>query len=602
MLSSIENLLYKIRDFFWKYPDLLMGRESSAFSVFAKTYLHSRPFSHVIATIFVVVLSLSFITQDVSAFLRINKDEYIEGVVTGVDENGDLFTVQKLNPLIPSSIQLERDVNEIIYEPMVKMTPDYKNEKVLAEDIKEIKPGQDYIIKLKQNVQWHDGVKFSAEDVLATHLLLQKLNNSSETQSIFSKSAKKMTVEKIDDYTLSFKVNDNGIIPNFYEVVSYKVLPAHLIKDLNETNITLPRIQINRVPVGTGPFKFTTRSNSEILLTRFNQYHKTPAKLKSIRFVAFEDETSALNALRAGQIHGLAGLTIDSAKGTTAYSYVKTYKSPTLYNQYWAIYFNIREEGPAALRDQKVRQAIAYSINKEEVLEDLDHQGEVANGPIPASSFAYNKDAVKYSFDKAKAIEILEAAGWKGEPRQKGDQVLKFTLTYVDNVDRKKIAEDIKEELGAIGVQIDLNPLPLNQVNQDYILPRRFELLLYGVNTFIDPDRYELFHSKEKNHPGLNISGYQSTKNTLDIEKGEKIEIPRSDKLLVEARGNADPEKRKPSYFEFQELVASDVPMVFLYHPTFSYLVNQRIKGIEMTNMKSVEERFNNIENWEIAV
>ena len=600
MINAIEDLLYKIRDFFWKYPDYLVTGEGSFVKTFLSIYKKSRPLSHVLSSFFIILVIITLTIGDVSAFLRINNTEYIEGIITGVDEEGNLLTINRLNPLIPPVVQLERDLNEIIYEPLINVSSDGTIRNVLTNSVEEIEPGKKYLFHLKEEVYWHDGEKFDASDVLQTHRLLLDLNSKASTQSSFSKAAQQMTIKQLDDFTVELEVD--GILPNFFEAVGYKILPAHLIEEIDANNIYSTRVTLNNNPVGTGPFEFARARNDSISLSAFDDYHGNKPKLESIKFLSFVDEDSALEAIRAGQIHGLAGSTSRVLEETSDLINLHHVESSTLFNQYWSLYFNLRETGPDSLKDKNIRKAIAYAINKEAVLGAIDNQGEEAYGPIPSSSFAYNEDNTIYEFNRAKSKELLSIAGWEGEVREKGGENLSFVLTYVDNTDRNEIAEQIKQDLSAVGIKIDLNPKNLTELNQDYLLPRQFEILLYGVSTFIDPDRFELFHSESINHPGLNIAGYVSGETTSKVVDGELKKIPAVDRLLEEGRSFADKEERKEKYIEFQQIVTEEVPIVFLYHPKFIYVVNQRVIGVVLTDMTSLEDRFLSITEWEIEV
>ena len=600
MFTFIENILLGIRNFFWRYPDFLFTGPNSFFGTLSRVYRQGRPLSHVLAAASIVLIIIAFGINNVAAVLNVKNDEYIEGIVTGVDEDGNLRSVKTVNPLIPPIVQLERDLNEVIYESLVSLNPDGSINKVLLEDYDEVQPGKKYKLYLKQGVIWQDDEDFNADDVIETHRLLEQLNSRASTQSSFSKSAVKMKMAKIDDFTI--EVTIDGILPNFFEVMRYKILPEHLIKDITADNINSVNVKINTNPVGTGAYKFLSARAGTIFLTKFEGYYGEMPTIRTLRFVSFKDEESALDAVKSGQIHGLAGISSQSLESLEDYENVETYKSSTLYNQYWGLYFNLREEGPGIFKDKSVRQAIAFAIDKEKILEAISGQGEIASGPIPKLSFVYTGDVATYNFDLDKASELLTKAGWEGEIRKRGEEELKFTLTYVDNPDRNKIAEQIKSDLSKVGIVVELNPKSLTEVTQDYILPRRYEMLLYGVSTFIDPDRYELFHSAESEHPGLNIAGYTSEKLTKRVKEGKLIDVPEVDAMLDEGRTFANQDARKERYVTFQEVVANEVPIIFLYHPTYTYAVNQRVQGVELTNVISLEDRFLSLKKWKIVL
>ena len=149
----------------------------------------------------------------------------------------------------------------------------------------------------------------------------------------------------------------------------------------------------------------------------------------------------------------------------------------------------------------------------------------------------------------------------------------------------------------------------MEEINEQILTPKSFDMILYGMNTFIDPDRYELFDSSQQTIPGLNIASYsgsvKSVKIRSDRKEGESslVSVPKIDRLLEDARGY-DPEaaakKRSDSYNEFQSLLAQDAPVTFLYNPQFIYYTNSKVKKIDLNNVSNVEDRFKNIEHWQI--
>ncbi|MBE0573707.1 hypothetical protein IH575_02270, partial [Candidatus Dojkabacteria bacterium] len=123
------------------------------------------------------------------------------------------------------------------------------------------------------------------------------------------------------------------------------------------------------------------------------------------------------------------------------------------------------------------------------------------------------------------------------------------------------------------------------------------------MNTFIDPDRYELFHSSQSVDPGLNIASYIGSAETIQVKESQLERLPRIDRLLEVTR-TFDPlqakSERLRNYLDIQTLIAEDAPVVFLYHPQFIYYANTNVSHVDLSNVASVEDRFRNIENWEI--
>ena len=260
------------------------------------------------------------------------------------------------------------------------------------------------------------------------------------------------------------------------------------------------------------------------------------------------------------------------------------------------------ENGPDYFRDKKVRQAVSSAINRELILESLLGFGEDAKGPIPPGSFAYTAQNI-YTYDIPKAQKLLTEAKWiRGEDgiMSKGDQKLSFDLLVVDNTDRINVAESIKADLAVVGIEINIIKQPLQQLINESIHPKSFDTILYGVQTFNDPDRYELFHSSQIDHPGLNISSYTSAEEVLTVVDQETVKVPEVDDVLDDGRKFIDKDRRAKEYERFLAILADETPVVFLYYPQEIYIVNKRVKNIDFKNLSSIEDRFYNVTEWEI--
>ena len=347
-------------------------------------------------------------------------------------------------------------------------------------------------------------------------------------------------------------------------------------------------------------------AGKEIVLRKNKNYYSEPAKLSRFVFRLYKDQERAVSDIKTGQIHSLIGINSDNLHELSAFSNLTIYPSNVIYNQYWGLYFNLGENGKVSTKDKKVREAIDSTINKEFLIESLAGAGVEADGPIPKTSFAYS-DIARNQYDLAQAGSLLDEAGWKlsegGIYRQndKGE-VLELDMVYVDNSDREKIAVLIQRDLKQIGIKVNLVAKTITEVNNDHLLPGFFDMLLYGVSTFIDPDRYELFHSSQIGYPNLNISSYSSEKTTIVIRNGKKETVPEVDLALEKGRAIFKDSERVDSYKTFQKIVLDELPVIYLYHPVYSYIANDRVKGIKMQNMTTLEDRFDGVTGWYIEV
>lgn len=227
---------------------------------------------------------------------------------------------------------------------------------------------------------------------------------------------------------------------------------------------------------------------------------------------------------------------------------------------------------------------------------DIYPGGEVTNYFGPKTKEGVIKFQEKY------AEEILEPSGFKngngvvGEnTRKKLNQVcfksspetslLSFSLITVDQPQLVKAAETLKKQWEAVGVRIEIKKLSGTQIEQDFIKPRNYDLLLFGEILGAIPDPLPFWHSSQKKDPGLNLAGYENQK---------------ADELLEAIRKTSDEKTRNEKLAELQDILISDAPAVFLYSPPYIYSVSNEIKGIDTKEIADPSRRFTGIENWYI--
>jgi len=130
---------------------------------------------------------------------------------------------------------------------------------------------------------------------------------------------------------------------------------------------------------------------------------------------------------------------------------------------------------------------------------------------------------------------------------------------------------------------VEVKVFEIADLNQNVIRPRKYDALLFGEVVGRDPDPFAFWHSSQRNDPGLNIALYTSAK---------------VDKILEEARGLISREERTKKYEEFQKEIFQDNPAIFLYSPSFIYILPKTLKGFETEYIVTPAERFTNVFKW----
>jgi peptide/nickel transport system substrate-binding protein len=503
-----------------------------------------------------------------------NGGEFIEGLI-----GSPLY----INPILSQShVDADLDLSHLIFSGLLKydknlgIVPDIANKYEISEDQKT------YTFYLKDNIKWHDGEKLTASDVIFTIKSIQ----DSDFKSPYYRSFAGVNVEIIDDYSLKFILQEPYAA--FLNILTVGIIPQHLWYDVPAINAKLAIY--NQKPIGSGPYKFKSliKEKSGVIksyvLEKNKDYYGKVPYINKITFKFYPDYETAVSALVNKEVQSLGFLPKEHLKKFT------NKRDLNLYNvnlsQYTAIFFN--EKNNELLASKKIREALAYAINKEQIVDEvLQNQGQIIDGPILPGFLGYNQDITKYAYDPQKAVEILTNAGWKldNEIFFKDDEELKITLTTVEQTENINTANLIKEFWNSIGINVDLQIVSKDNIEKEIINPRNYQVLLYGEIIGYDPDLFPFWHSSQREHPGVNLANYVNRK---------------IDQLLEDARLTNNTEVRHEKYQEFQNLLIEDLPAVFLYTPTYTYPLNKKIKGYDLQRVAKPYDRFIDIENWYI--
>jgi ABC-type transport system substrate-binding protein len=270
-------------------------------------------------------------------------------------------------------------------------------------------------------------------------------------------------------------------------------------------------------------------------------------------------------------------------------------------------------ETPERNREKIVRKEADFSFKSElktgsqgKEVEELQKclardPGVYPEGKITGFFANSTKDAV-IKFQEKYAKEILEPGGLKEGTGMVGKATrdklnalcakpieeilsLKISLATVDQPIMIEVANILKEQWKALGVDLEIKNFDISALETDIIKKRDYDMLLFGEFLGSIPDLYPFWHSTQKKDPGLNLALYEN-KNV--------------DKILEEARQILDPTIRAQKYQEFQNLLIEDAPVVFLCDPDYIYFVSNAVMGIDVKKIVDPSKRFANIENWYI--
>jgi len=347
---------------------------------------------------------------------------------------------------------------------------------------------------------------------------------------------------------------------------STAMLPRHLLahRDLTTSPLT-------RAPIGTGPFRFRQWvEGQKIVLTANPDYFEGRPYLDGYIMRIIPDTATMFLELRASGIDQMNLTPLQYTRQTETPLFRKNFrKYRYLSFSYTYLGFNLKHP---FFTDKRVRQAISYAINKDELVHGiLLGLGRPATGPYKPGTYWHNDQVKSYPYDPAHARALLHEAGWKDED---GDGILerdghKFVFEIVTNQGnetRGKCAEIIQKRLAEVGIKAKIRVLEWASLVNDFIGKRRFEATILGWTIPQDPDIFDVWHSSKTGPDELNFVSYRNREVDRLIEKG---------------RATFDRQKRKTYYDRIQEILAEDQPYVFLFVPDALPIVNARIHGIE---------------------
>lgn len=504
--------------------------------------------------------------------------EYTEGLIG---------SPRFINPILAQT-DVDKDLSRLIFPGLLKYDENRQLVPDLAESYEISEDQLTYTFHLRNDIAWHDGEKFTANDIIFTIASIQ----DPEFNSPLSRSFIGIIAESVDEHTVRFILKEP--FAPFLSLLTVGILPEHLWYVIPPANATLT--ELNRAPIGTGAWKFDKFSKDRVgviksySLIRNDNYYDNKPYLDRIIFKFYGDFNSAVDALKSKDVQGIAYLPKEFRVD------LDKYKNLNYHNldqpQYTALFFN--QNNNEFLKADYVRQVIALAIDKKTIVKDIfNSEGRIADVPsLPG--IVVNPDITKYDYDPVAAAALLEKNGWQltatttedgitKQVRQKKDWYLQLKLTTVDQPVNVKTAELIKASLDQIGFDVKLDIIDKSKILQDVIKNRNYESLLFSENLGTDPDPFPFWHSSQNEYPGLNLAIFTNKA---------------ADKLLEDARRSSDWNERRDKYLEFQKIIAEELPAISLFNATYTYPQDKSVKGFNLYSIAVPADRFSDLFGW----
>ncbi|MGN6769314.1 MAG: peptide ABC transporter substrate-binding protein [Rhizobiaceae bacterium] len=489
------------------------------------------------------------------------------------------------NPGMPH-IEVDEGVHFAVFDPLFAVDPKGEFTPALAKEVPTVanggisKDGLTWKVKLRDDVKWHDGKPFTAEDVKFTIELLIDPNFRSWRRA-GHELVEDMKVVSPTEITWKMK---EPYAPYSSILASTFIVPKHILEPEKDRN----NAPFNNAPIGTGPFKWVERvAGDHIEFAANADYFGDGPYLETFIIKYIPDLTVLYTQFKTGDIDviGLQWITPDHYEeaqklpGKT----VKVVPQATLES----LSFNM---GKPQFKELAVRQALYYALDKKTIIDAL-YYGIPAQTEtyMPQQSFYNDPDLTKHEYNLDKANKLLDDAGWKrgGDGIREKDGVrLSFkNSTTAGNHLREQAQQFIQQSYKEIGVDMQISNLPPAVMWGDYWMQSKFDSTMVGINflTGSDPDTSDYMSSKSipaKGGAGQNTWQYES---------------PAVDKGLEQGATEFVPEERKKAYLTVQQTVRNDLPFL----PMFQYAT---VRG-HKSNIQGIEPNINvRIDTWNVGI
>lgn len=477
-------------------------------------------------------------------------------------------SIGDISGLIPNitSDSTSHDIGNLIYSNLVRTDKELRLEGELAERWEVSTDEMTITFHLRKGVKWHDGEELTADDVDFTYRYMI----DPKTPTAYAESFRQIKhAEVVDRYT--YRVTHEK--PYAPALLSWGmwILPRHILEAPWKAGVDPRTTQQNRHPVGSGAYLFKEwKTGEKVVLEANPNYFEGRPYFNRVVYRIIPDQSTIFLELKARNVD-MSGLSPIQYRRQTDYPAFRKnfYKYQYLANGYAYLGFNLLDP---RFQDKRVRQAMAYAINKQEIIEGvLLGLGRPAVGPYKPGTWWYRDDIQPFPFDPERAKALLAEAGWKDSD---GDGILdrdgrpfSFTVrTNQGNLVRQQTAEIIQRRLRAVGIDVKIHIVEWAAFINTFIKKKDFEGIILGWGLGLDPDQYDIWHSSKTGPDELNHISYKN---------------PKVDALLEAGRRTFDEAKRKVIYGEFQEIMAEEQPVIFLYVPEALPVVSSRVRGIE---------------------
>ena len=511
-------------------------------------------------------------------------------IVGGTLTEGVVGEPKYLDPLDAPLNDVDQDLTHLIYSGLFRFdgtqaVPDLAEQYTWSNDAKTL------TVQLRQDARFQDGVPVTSQDVQFTIESAQDPARKSPLAATFQGVS--MAIPNAQTIVFSLTQPD----AQFMSKLTVGILPAHAWQNIPSSNASLSDLNVK--PIGSGPFRvasFTRDGSGQIhsyTLERSNQYYGTKPFLQSVVFEFFSDTQSAEDALKADLIDSVAFLDANDAQQLVASGRDGDLQLDL--PQTTAAFFNLKD---STLSSRDVRQALALTVNRNELVTAQKNSAVAISGPYPFAQTTSTQPDIE------QARTLLTNAGWvlpsNGSVRiwdpksAKAHSVnvtqnassteLALTISYPSDPNLQAIAETLKREWSLLGAKITLEPLVTQDLMHRATRDRNLQVMLFSVLLGPNQDLAPFWWSGQATDRGFNFSNL----------KDKSV-----DDALNTVSAATDANSLQQAQQTLSNAILSSVPAVFISRPIQHEIFSKNIHGIpDHTIALTPSERFQTISSW----
>lgn len=504
----------------------------------------------------------------------LNKNTIEVPVESGRYTEGVIGQPKFINP-ITSNTDVDRDLSQIVYADLTDLIDHY----TISDD------GKTWDIFLKDGLLWSDGKPLNSDDVIFTVETIQ----DPETNSPLFTTWQGIVADRVSELELEFNLR-NPYAFFLDNLKDLKVIPKHIFSVIPSSNLRLSNYNLE--PVGSGPYKYANYSlRKDGFVTEYNfetnpNYAGKKPFINQLSVKFFQGTNELIDAFNSRKIDGFGNLNPKDVSKIKISHKLTELKMP----RYYAIFLN--QDMNNALKESAIREALNLATDKDRIIKEVfDGKADSINQPITPSIEGYDSQIGAEQFSLEKAAAILDKENWainkdtgtREKKIGKNTVKLEFQIVVPQIQFLVDTANLIQSDWEKIGIKLSLIQLNPNDINEEIIKTRNYQMLLFGNILRNNPDIFSFWHSSEKFYPGLNLSLFQDSK---------------VDSLIEALRQETDVEKRIGKVKDLQTAIDNKKPAIFLFSPYYLYASVKNLNGLENAALVTPSDRFKNINEW----